>query len=265
ERLLLRLLREGAVTGVRIDHPDGLWDPAGYVATLQLRYLIERERERLGADDAASEHTVAERYAAALAKNPHSDAARPLYLVVEKILSGRERLPERWPVDGTTGYEFTNAVNGLFVERASRRAVDATYDRFTRSRIEFRDLVYEQKKLVLATALAGELNVLAWQLASIKEQSRRHRDFTLNGLTAALREVIAAFPVDRTYIRGDGVVDAHDRAAIETAVARARRLNPALEPTIFDFVREILLMHQPAEGKGPDPAAQLAFVMKFQQ
>ncbi|MGE0542223.1 MAG: malto-oligosyltrehalose synthase [Dehalococcoidia bacterium] len=258
-RLLFRLLREGAVTGLRLDHPDGLWDPVGYVARLQQRYLMEQLP-----DDVAVRLAAAEQYDAALAGDPHSDRARPLYILVEKILSGRERLPARWPVDGTTGYEFANAVTGVFVDRANRRAFDQIYDSFTRTDIEYRDLMYEQKRLIMRTALAGELNVLAYQLNSITEMSRRHRDFTLNGLRTALREVIACFPVYRTYMTGEGSIDPHDRAAIDSAIARARRLNPTIEPTILSFIRDVLLFqHESDRERNPDLLRN--FVMKFQQ
>jgi (1->4)-alpha-D-glucan 1-alpha-D-glucosylmutase len=254
-RLVLRLLREGAVNGLRIDHPDGLWDPAGYFRRLQAAGQSAVGGRQLG-DDAVSRLPTAD------CRLP---AARPLYLLVEKILSGRERLPETWPVDGTTGYEFANAVNGIFVDRTNQRAFDEIYDEFTRTYVEYRTLVYEKKKLILTTALAGELNVLARQLDRIAEQSRRHRDFTLNSLTNALREVIACFPVYRTYISTEGVVDRHDRAAIDAAMARARRLNPAVEPSIFDFLHDILLMNRRDEAHSAAFAARVAFVMKFQQ
>jgi (1->4)-alpha-D-glucan 1-alpha-D-glucosylmutase len=258
-RLLFRLLREGWVTGLRLDHPDGLWDPLGYVARLQQRYAMEQ-----AGDGVVDRLAAAERYEAALADDPHGDPARPLYILVEKILSGRERLPVRWPVDGTTGYEFANAVTGVFVDRANRRAFDQIYDSFTRTDIDFRDLVYEQKRLILRTALAGELNVLAYLLNSITEMSRRHRDFTLGGLRTALREVIACFPIYRTYITGGGSIDPHDRAAIDSAIARARRLNPTIEPTIFSFIRDVLLFqHESVRQRNPE--ALLSFVMKFQQ
>ncbi|MGH2600556.1 MAG: malto-oligosyltrehalose synthase, partial [Dehalococcoidia bacterium] len=244
-RLLFRLLADGAVTGLRIDHVDGLWDPVGYLARLQ-----ERVAAMAGEAGGVGQKPAVYR--------------PPLYVVVEKILSGRERLPSGWPVDGTTGYEFANAVNGIFIDRASRRAFDTAYDGFTRTEIEFRNLVYEQKGLVLRTALAGELNVLAYQLNGITEMSRRHRDFTLNGLRTALREVIASFPVYRTYITGEGGIDPHDRAAIDAAIARARRLNPAVEPTIFSFIRDVLLL-QHDDILARDSEAQRNFVMKFQQ
>ncbi len=254
-RLLLRLLREGAVTGLRIDHPDGLWDPAGYFRRLQAAGQSAVGSRQSG-EDAGSRLPTAD------CRLP---AAKPLFVVVEKILSGRERLPEAWPVDGTTGYEFTNAVNGIFVDRANQRAFDEIYDEFTHTYVEFRTLIYETKKLILSTALAGELNVLARELDRITQQSRRHRDFTLNSLTNALREVIACFPVYRTYVTTEGVVDQHDRAAIDAAMARARRLNPVVEPSSFDFIHDILLMRRPDEAHSAAFETRAAFVMKFQQ
>jgi (1->4)-alpha-D-glucan 1-alpha-D-glucosylmutase len=159
---------------------------------------------------------------------------------VEKILSGAETLREDWKVDGTTGYDFLNDVNGLFVDSHNAQKIKRLYARFTGRDSLPADELYESKKVVMNTSMASELNVLAFELNRMSELDRRSRDFTLDSLRYALREVVASFPVYRTYVSENGWTE-YDERVIETAVARARRRNPAVEPSIFDFVRESLL------------------------
>jgi (1->4)-alpha-D-glucan 1-alpha-D-glucosylmutase len=211
-RLLAELIRDGRVTGVRIDHPDGLFDPARYFEMLQ--ELV-----------------------------PES---RPLYVVAEKILSGRERLPAGWAAHGTTGYNFLNQVNGLFVEPANARRMRRVYAKLTGRTQTFDDLSYETKRLIMDTAMASELTVLAHTLDRIGEGNRRSRDFTLNSLRDMLVEVVACFPVYRTYVNEEGWAP-DDRAALERAIVRARRRNPAMENTIFDFFREVMFPRDPGD------------------
>ena len=139
--------------------------------------------------------------------------ARPLYVVVEKILVAPERMPEGWDVDGTTGYEFLAAVNGLFVDPDAERTFDGIWARFSGRREDFRDVVAEKKRLVMSSSMASEVNMLAHRLNRISEMNRRTRDFTLNELTRALVEFVALFPVYRTYVTRRGEVDERDRAA----------------------------------------------------
>jgi (1->4)-alpha-D-glucan 1-alpha-D-glucosylmutase len=256
-QLLLRLLAEGNVRGLRIDHPDGLWDPAGYFARLQESYATV-VAQRSGISD--QEGT----------QKPHSSylipGTQPLYVVVEKILGRGERLPKDWAVSGTTGYEFMNSLNGIFVDTSAEKRFSELYSTYIGERQRFDDLVYNAKMQIMRTALASELNVLAYQLNHISEHNRYYRDFTLNSLHDALREVIACFPIYRTYVLAEhDQVEERDRAAIETAIATAQRRNPADNPSIYEFVRDILLLRYP---ETLDPAArdhQRTFVMKFQQ
>jgi len=234
-RLILRLVREGKVTGLRIDHPDGLFDPHGYLRALQ--------HETAGVD-----------------------ARERFYVTVEKILTGHEQLPREWPVAGTVGYEFLNQVNGLFVARANEAAIDEAYRRFTGLRARFRDLVYERKRTVMRFALVSELTVLTTMLDRISESNRVYRDFTWGALRDALREVVACFPVYRSYIDAcSGQVGERDRRYVEHAVRLARRRNPSVSGSLFDFVRDVLLLDWP-ESLEPDARDEHArFVMKFQQ
>ena len=166
---------------------------------------------------------------------------RPLYVVAEKILSGREPLPVGWPVHGTTGYNYLNDLNGLLRRQPARRARCAAPTRSSPgAREPFEDVLYESKRLIMETAMASELTVLAHMLDRIAERSRKSRDFTLDSLRECITEVVACFPVYRTYVDEDGWT-AEDRAVVERAIARARRRNPAMEASMFDFFREVML------------------------
>src|SRR5262249_15384022 len=206
-RLVLELLREGKLDGLRIDHPDGLYDPALYVQKLQTK---------------ASEVTN-----------------RDLYLLVEKITASFERLPTSWEVHGTTGYNFANVVNGLFVESRAKARLDRVYRTFIGDYLEWPDTAYDSKVLVLRTSLAAELNVLANQLARIAQTDRHTRDFTLTNLRQALTDVIAVFPVYRTYVTDSASEE--DRRYIEWAIARARSRSSSTNIPLLDFVRSMLL------------------------
>jgi (1->4)-alpha-D-glucan 1-alpha-D-glucosylmutase len=288
--LILRLLAEGKVAGLRIDHPDGLYDPAEYLWRLQRARFMQLCRqavdEMTGSDPASAppptdgererdapaptekwqavETELGRRFDEFAQADKTEPLARPLYLVVEKILEPGERLPDNWPVYGTTGYDFVNVLNGTFVDRLQAKEFDRLYARFLHERLEYKELVYRCKKLIMQASMAAEINVLGHQLDRISELNRRSRDFTLNSLTAALREVIACFPVYRTYVTLTGVLD-RDRRYIELAVARAKRRNPATSASIFDLVRDILLL---SDAYCPDDAAraeQQRFVGRFQQ
>ena len=265
---LLDLIGSGMVNGVRIDHPDGLWDPAGYFRELQRAAFLARCQAAAGTSEPPDEAQATEWLA--WYDDPESNAAapmnRPLYLLVEKILEHGESLPEDWPVHGTVGYEFASATTSLFVDAANRKAFDQLYNRYTGTRFRFSDLVYDMKKLIMRVALASEVNVLANALDRITEHDRRSRDFTLNSLRNAMREIIACFPVYRTYIVCDGSdVSERDRRFIERAVAEALRRNPASDRGTFELVRDVLLLRYP-EGSTQEQRDEFChFVMKFQQ
>ncbi len=271
--LVLRLIRERKVTGLRLDHLDGLFDPAGYVDALQDAVLQAWTADLAPpADPAPSDPAGAWRgqvrswRSLQRQQDPRSAAASPLYVVAEKILSGNESLPESWPLHGTSGYDFLNDLNRLFIKAENAKAMKQVYERFTGQTVPFADVAYECKKLITQTAMASELNVLAHALNRLSEGNRRARDFTLNTLREALREVVACFPVYRTYVNKAGGAET-DRQMIDTALARARRRNPAMEPLVFDFLRQALL--PTADGNTKLPAEEhqqrLEFVMKFQQ
>ncbi|HEY2591110.1 MAG TPA: malto-oligosyltrehalose synthase, partial [Steroidobacteraceae bacterium] len=236
-RLVLELIAAGKVDGLRIDHPDGLYDPAQYFERLQSRVAAAR---RAASPDAGD-----------------GQESLPLYLVVEKITADFEPLRENWAVHGATGYRFVNVVNGLFVDGAARARLERIYHTFTGERTSWNDLVYQAKRRVVDTSLAAELNVLAGELSRIARSRRSTRDFTPPSLRQALAEVIASFPVYRTYIAGDGVAQ-EDRRYIDWALALARRRDTLTDAAVYEFIRSILL------AESPEGAAR-RFAMRFQQ
>src|SRR3989454_6532648 len=228
-RGLFRLVREGTVTGLRIDHPDGLYDPAEYFRRLQ------------------------------------EGAGGEIYVVAEKILAPGEQLPESWATAGTTGYEYLNLLNGIFVDRAHARAMEQNYARLIRHRPGFTEIVHDCKRLIMETSMASELNVLGHRLNKISEKHRSSRDFTLAALTRALREVIAAFPVYRTYVTAaDGITD-RDSEYVGRAVVHTRCQVASADASIYDWLEQVLTLVAPDRAGEAERRERLDFVMRFQQ
>ncbi len=240
---ILKLVGEKLVSGLRIDHPDGLFDPSGYFTKLQ-----EEASHSLNLEPGI----------------PQSPEQYPIYLLVEKILAPYERLSPNWPVHGTTGYEFANSVSGLFVDKAHERQFSRIYQRFISHKESFHHLVHTCKHLIMKVSLASELNVLVHQLNQISETDWTTRDFTLNNLRNALAEVTACFPVYRTYVT-PGNVSKKDREYVDWAVNMAKKSNPAVETTIFDFIRSVLLLEFNPNATDEQREAITRFAMKYQQ
>ena len=250
-QLILRLLREGKATGLRVDHPDGLWDPAAYFQQLQQSYGSERPQ-------ALHDATL----------NPDHVQAPPwpLYVVAEKILSKGESLPEDWAVYGTTGYDFLNNVNGIFAEPANCDVVDKIYREFIGRKIDFGNLINSTKKMIMLISLASEINSLSHQLDRISERNRHYRDFTLNSLTFAIREVIACLSVYRTYNNATtATVLERDQKYIEAAVEEAKRRNPRTARALFDFIQDTLLLRNLRHFRAEDRPQVIDFVLELQQ
>ena len=268
-RLPLRLVAEGKVNGLRVDHPDGLAYPTRYFRLLQDMNILSRARalaQGRGLDWSSLEPQVREELRIELDRaGPASPFFRPLFVVAEKILGRTEQLPPSWAVRGTTGYDFLNALNGIFVDRDSAATMEKIYARFIGASIDFNELCYQKKKLILHTAMASEINLLARQLNRISEGNRWTRDFTLYALRAGLMELVASFPVYRTYIDEEGRVDERDRRYILQAVAAAKRRNPAENWSIYEFIADILLQKFGVHVDESERPAQLAFVVKLQQ
>jgi (1->4)-alpha-D-glucan 1-alpha-D-glucosylmutase len=225
-RLVNELIRNGKVNGLRIDHPDGLFDPEQYFE--RLHHL----------------HTG--------------------YLVVEKILSADEKLPANWPVNGTTGYDFSNLVNGLFINPSAAAKMLRGYRGFLGKTLDFQEVLYECKKNVMRNALASELNVLANLLSRIALSDRHTCDFTVNRLKDALSEIVANFPVYRTYLTADAI-SASDRAYVQRALLAAKRQSTAQDTSVFDFIRRVLLEQGGDRLRESYRTASITFAMKLQQ
>jgi len=238
--LLLDLVRRGAVKGLRIDHPDGLYLPREYLEKLQRRC------------------------AKVLGIAPPKDG-RTVYMVAEKILVASEKLRSDWPVHGTTGYDFANHLAEVLVDSSAEESITKTFHRFIGHAIHFGHLVYAKKRLVMRIALANEVEVLGNMLDRLSEQNRWYRDFTLEALARAVRETIACFPVYRTYLAPGQPVSDEDRLVIERAIASAKRRNPAIEESVFNFLRDILLFRFPENLDERARDEHMHFVLKFQQ
>jgi (1->4)-alpha-D-glucan 1-alpha-D-glucosylmutase len=369
-RLVMQLLARGDVDGLRIDHIDGLLDPARYLWRLQWAYLAELAwqvfAEKMGAngavaaeppmlaiaaDDAARplpsaeangtgnalppaqiagaigavvlEQANEEQAATAILeaasaqprwselrpqvlrmlcdrlKLPYPDRALlelgkspirseqdstiavpeedgvyartftsavelPLYVVVEKILGPDEPLPDVWPVAGTSGYDFLQLANGLLVDPQGFRELTRCYERFVNEKLEFGEVMYRCKMLILRFSMSSELQMLAHRLNRISEDHRRSRDLTLNMLRLALRETLASFSVYRTYAGPAGVSE-RDRRFVNQAIARAKRRSPAADAATFDFLRGILLLEHPDSIGDAARHSRELFAGRFQQ
>jgi (1->4)-alpha-D-glucan 1-alpha-D-glucosylmutase len=243
-RRIFEWIATDKVQALRIDHPDGLLDPRGYFESLQ-----GRARTLIAAPD---KHAVRDR-----------TADLGIYLVLEKIIADYERLPDDWPVHGTTGYRFMNVVNGLFVDGAARSRFDRLYAAFIGEQLEFDAVARAAKTLIIVHSLASDLNVLATLLTRIAKRARDTCDFTQNSIRRALVEIVACFPVYRTYATPERRSN-DDRRYVDWAVGVAKRNSPAAETSVFDFVRDILN----GDRKAPENPVQRdidRFVGRFQQ
>ncbi len=221
--LVLRWLADDTLDGVRIDHIDGLRDPEQYLRWLQ-------------------------------------QAQPNAWILVEKILESGESLRDSWPIAGTTGYEFMNAIGGLLVDPAGERPLTRFYNEFTGQSADFQSVVLEKKDRVMREVLGSDLNRLTALFVEVCERHPRHRDYTRHELHEAICATVAQLPVYRTYLRETGEVRVHadDERYIETAIDAAKRDRSDIDPRLFDFLRDLLLLRQPG-----DLETELA--MRFQQ
>jgi (1->4)-alpha-D-glucan 1-alpha-D-glucosylmutase len=235
---ILQLITEDNVTGLRVDHVDGLRDPLAYLQRLQ-----------------ASAH-----------KGPAGkQEGHGFFVVVEKILSPGERLPAEWPTGGTTGYDFLNLSGGVFIEPAGLVSLRKHYRQFTGNDGDFHETCYKSKKKVVEDLFAGEINNLAHALGRLAARDRLARDVPLSELRSALIEVTACLPVYRTYIR-NFEISAPDRNYIEQALLEASGRTPDFRagPPAFAFLAGVLLL-DPAGGAEEKRQGFLEFVLNWQQ
>lgn len=224
--LIFQLVEAGKFTGLRIDHIDGLYHPVEY---------IDRLREKLG----------------------------DVYITVEKILEAHEALPIDWQVQGTSGYDFLNYVNGIFCCQENKPALDRLYQSFTGLSKSFDDLSREKKHLIIDRNLSGDVDNLAMLLKNISQRYRYGNDFTLNGLKRAVGEVLTLFPIYRTYITADGISD-HDRACVESVIRTAKEHMPMLINEM-NFIEKLLLLEFEDTLTQAEKDQWLYFVMRLQQ
>ncbi|HEY7382282.1 MAG TPA: malto-oligosyltrehalose synthase [Beijerinckiaceae bacterium] len=226
--MVFRLVHERRIDGLRIDHIDGLADPAGYVRALQ------------------------------------SAVGPGFYIVVEKILEPGEPL-RPWPVAGTSGYDALTLIDAVFVDTDNEAAFEAVYRRTTGIEGRYGALLRAAKTEVLESSFASELEVLVSDLKRIAEADRRTRDFTVTALRRAVVEIIARFPVYRTYL-DDSAVDAEDLRLGEQTVTAAKRWSALPDRTVHDFIAHTLLGKIATEGPArPDPELPRRFRRRFQQ
>jgi (1->4)-alpha-D-glucan 1-alpha-D-glucosylmutase len=262
-----RLLGEGKATGLRIDHPDGLRDPVRYFHQLQEEFVKQQAAAVTAQGAAANGHPqrLDDWFTAASVEREHALPPWPLYVVAEKILAQGEPLPPDWAVAGTVGYDFLNDLTGLFVARRSRRSFDRIYGQFTGRELDYKPLITATKRVVMQVSMASEVNSLAHELERLANKNRRYRDFTLNSLVRAIREVIACLPVYRTYLTSPGAVLPRDAGYVEQAVEEAKRRNVRVAEQIFDFLRDTLLWRNYDLFRSEVQPGVVAFVRRFQQ
>jgi glycogen operon protein len=240
---LLKLLGSGQVDALRLDHTDGLYDPRSYFETLQRRFVES-----------------AQLTPSALSPD---DQARPLPLLVEKILAPHEALRPDFPVDGTTGYEFAVAVRGVWIDPNAEARLTALYREHTGDGRDFATHVYESKRYVLRNSFSSEVNLLAQSLLRIASEKRRYRDFTWGNLKRALIETVSAFSVYRTYLREGESPSEQDLACLDEALREARAREPELDDEIFDFLHEVLSLRSAVTSE--ENRDHTRFALRFQQ
>jgi len=224
--LVSQLVEEGKITGLRIDHIDGLYDPTQYLTRL---------RQKVG----------------------------DVYITVEKILELKEKLPEIWQIQGTSGYEFLNYVNGIFCHRESEKQFSEIYIKFTGIETPYEQLFFEKKQLIVEKNLAGDVDNLAQILKRIASQTWLGIDFTMNGLKRTLAELLALFPVYRTYVNGDGLSE-EDRSYIKEVIEETRSRIPLLLNEL-NFIEKLLLLEWEESLTPEQRDLRLHFVMRLQQ
>jgi len=224
--LLLKLYKDKLIKGFRIDHIDGLYDPAMY---------LNRLRER----------------------------AKNAYILTEKILELHEELPQDWPIEGTTGYEFTNYLNGIFCKQENKDQFSKIYARYSGIRQPYMEIVARNKKLFVQKRMAGEVEQLAFIIEAISSKDRYGIDITMHGLKEALEEILTYFPVYRTYINSYNVTQ-RDRVYIEETLIQVKSINPYLDAE-FNYIGNLLLLDFGDHFTEEQKQKALDFVMKFQQ
>ena len=225
-RLIEQWVKAGSITGLRVDHIDGLYHPTEY---------LQRLRDQMG----------------------------DTYITVEKILELTEDMPHHWQTEGTSGYEVLNYINGLFCQPNNERQLRQIYTHFTDLDDTYEALVAEKKQLIIEKNLAGDVDNLAQLLQRIAGQTRHGNDFTAYGLKRSLTAILALFPVYRTYIDCSTVSET-DQATIQLALDQAEASVPLLLNELH-YIKKLLLRQDEEQLTDEQKQERLHFVMKFQQ
>lgn len=265
-QLVFNLISEGYVQGLRVDHPDGLYLPYDYFVQLQTNYLKARFLKEANIDPSSTGYYDAlEIFDSIIQQIDHSQLDS-LFVIIEKILSEDEQIPKTWPISGTVGYEYLNLINDLFLDTTHEQDIIQLYWDIIGQVIPYKDLVYENKYKIINMNMWSEVSELSHRLNIISETSRHTRDFTLRQLLIVLRDVVACFPVYRTYIGSDDeVIHKRDISYIKHAISEAKKRNQQVSPLLFDFVEEVLL------GRGIENVSEellslrQEFILRFQQ
>ncbi|MBB4286828.1 malto-oligosyltrehalose synthase [Roseospira goensis] len=279
-RLLFDLIAEGRVQGVRLDHVDGLWDPQAYVQRLQAdaRDALVRGVKAGRVQPGPATETTTE---PAPPPSPFGPD-QPMYVLVEKILAPHERLRAAWPIAGSTGYEALNQILGLFVDPVGEDPLNATYAAVVPGSIPFEAEVRAAKRLVMEESLASEIGVMANRLNRLAKRARATKDYSRMALRAALINVIAHFPVYRTYVSPRPIgewagppqeapdadaarIDDQDRRDLQWAIGRARKAARTPDLSVYDFLYDVLTGDLAGAGAGHPPDAVLETAMRVQQ
>jgi len=223
--LIFQWLREGLFTCLRIDHLDGLYDPIGYLSRLRQK-------------------------------------APDTYIAAEKILDIFELLCGQMPIQGTTGYDFLNICNGLFVDRKQEKRFDRAYALFSGMSLKYGELLSQKKRLFTGQNLAGDIDNLARLLKTILGKDRYGHDLTLYGLRRGLVEMLVYFPVYRTYIAADPSMA--DEAYVKEAAARAVNHHPGLRHELA-AVERVLLFKNTGGSAEMENKNRRRFTARFQQ
>lgn len=260
--LIRRMLAEEKITGLRVDHCDGMFNPRQYLIRLQMLHIAS---QCCGAEPSGpvGENGIEDSVRDVVRGYDWSLAQGPLYVVVEKILEPREALPREWPVRGTSGYDFIHFANQVFIQQENRKRFDDLYASMIGRTPDPEEVIYRAKQQVMQNALSSETHVLTNLLSHLGSADRRARDFTDNLLGSVIRETIACFPVYRTYIDDRGQYTERDRLYVHQAIARAKYRSPDTDASAFDFLRDTLLLHG-RSGADIDQR-ELYFALKFQQ
>lgn len=224
--MIFNLVSQGKFTGLRVDHIDGLYNPTEY---------LDRLREKVG----------------------------DTYITVEKILQPGEDLPQIWNIEGTSGYDYLNAVNGVFCQTENETKFDQIYAQRTGPVIPVEDLILDKKRLILEKNLAGDIDNLATLLRQLSERYRYGNDFTINSLRRAIIELLVHFSIYRTYTTDQGVLEA-DRPYIAAAIQSSREQSPLLQNELT-FIEKLLLLKYDDSLSQTEQDKWLYWVMRVQQ